>query len=65
MGEKHGEALTDIHAEVDSAVDVVGPDGSGQRVEEDGEDPPQELGLTGHLGETTGVRPRAVEKKKE
>lgn len=47
------EALTDIHAKVDSAVHVVGPDGSGQRVEEDGEHPPQELGLTGHLRKTT------------
>lgn len=52
------EALTDVHAKVDPAVDVVGPDGSRQRVEEDREHPPQELGLTGHLRKTTEVRPR-------
>lgn len=65
---KRREALTYIHAEVDPAVDVVGPDRSGQRVEEPREHAPEQLRLAGHLRRSGGIftlRRRFIGRKKK
>lgn len=49
----HKCRLTYLHAIVDPVVYIVGPHRSRQRVVEDRENPPQQLGLTGHLRNMT------------